>query len=172
MVRKKAPEQSPAQKARAEAFRDLEARVRSGWEHNYGEALHEMLEGNPARLLDLLRARRPIAGLPVEDYERLEALIVSQKRPRRGPPANEHVMEATRIARQMLKGKPKDVGRDQTVREACFLEYLARQVEGSTSPIVDPELVHDRLGRPLKRSGQPRRYSEDRGRRTKKPGAR
>jgi hypothetical protein len=137
-----------AKETLAKAHRSSGATARSAWERDYSGAIGEALKGRTSRLIDLLRARRPLTD---DDYERLADYV---ERTTRGPgkPRNEAAWDAAVLARSLLDkadalfdkaGRP--LTRDEIVAFACSA------VERTTGTRVGPEKVHDRLNRGRKR---------------------
>jgi hypothetical protein len=126
----------------ARAYRGYEARLRSGWEHNYDAAFDTASAGDVSRLADLLRARRPLADA---DFERLAEYLERTARRGRGQPQKSANKEAARLAETLLAIARKPVSllrsRNKIIEAAC------ESVNATSGPRVDSAAVHDLLRR-------------------------
>jgi hypothetical protein len=68
--------------ALGEAIRVREARARSEWEDDYAGAVEAALAGDPARLVDMLHARRPLTD---DDFDQLTRFVSTKLRRRLWP---------------------------------------------------------------------------------------
>jgi hypothetical protein len=127
------------------ARRDHEAYLRSAWEHDYGAAIEAARSGDVARLVDLLRARRPLTD---DDFDRLADYIEATAKRGRGRERNEAVHEAARLAEALMcpeAGRVPDSLRSDAIEEAC------RQQARERDDPVDPDQLRDLLQRPKSR---------------------
>jgi hypothetical protein len=157
-----------------DARRIYEARLRSGWD-SYCGAIEAARGGNVARLVDCLRARKPLAH---GDRQRLAAFVATKVRRRRWPP--ELVRALGRRApsegdfdllAEVIGRRPGGV-RDRAVHRAARLAEVllslwgrrvpdpirtaviayACQVEADDAGVaIEPERVRDLLNRPRAR---------------------
>jgi len=155
------------------AIRQRDAAARSGWERDYAGAIaearasenpypkdmsewHAWNRNKAFRLIELLRAHRPLIDLTDNDLDGLADLFEATMTTR-GPGAerDEDVHEAARLAETLMMairryedGRVSDSARTWAIEEAC--KQLAR--EGRT---VQQKRVWDLLTRPKSRRRSP-----------------
>jgi hypothetical protein len=159
------------------ARRTYEARLRSEWD-SYRDAIETARDGNVARLVDCLRAGKPLAD---GDRDRLAAFVATKVRRRRWPPElvralggrtpsegdfdlladlvevigrcpggvrNQPVHRAARLAEVLLSLRGRRV---PNAMRTALIAY-ACDIEGDdTAVAIEPERVRDLLNRPRAR---------------------
>jgi hypothetical protein len=155
------------------AIRQRDAAARSGWERDYAGAIAEARASeNPYpkdmsqwrawnrnkafRLIELLRAHRPLTDLTGNDLDALADLFEAAMTTRRpGAERDEAVHDAARLAETLMMairryegGKVPDSARTWAIEEAC--KQLVR--EGRP---VQAQAVRDLLSRPKSRRRSP-----------------
>jgi hypothetical protein len=164
-----------AAKKVGDARRIYEARLRSGWD-SYCGAIEAAHGGNIARLVDCLRARKPLAdsdrdrlaafvamkmrrrlwplelvrafgrGAPTEDEFDLVAGFVEAIARRRGGVRHQPVHRAARLAEVLLSLRPVP-----DAMRTVLIAY-ACDIEGDDAGVaIEPERVRDLLNRPRAR---------------------
>ena len=154
------------------AIRQRDAELRSGWEHNYIEAIKAARRGKSARLVDLLRAYRPLSEADFDklaDFVEATTKLGHRQRDAVAYYAAELVEIIERLAPEDYARNPAEIikslaprnqrgskkAREKAVEIVC--EQIAREIEGG----VDPEKVWDRLRRPG-RMGRPSKSANSR----------
>ena len=127
------------------AIRHRDASLVSGWERDYGAAIKAARAGDMKRLLNLLRAHRPLGD---GDFDALAAYLeTTAKHGHRPRDASVHL--AARLAETIMdavtSGRVPDSVRGRAIEIAC------QQVERETGEELDAERVRDLLSRPRKR---------------------
>jgi hypothetical protein len=130
------------------ALRFRDADLVSAWELDYSGAVKAAIAGDLKRLVNLLRAHRPLGD---DDFDALadylEAIVKHGHRRR-----DDTIHRATRLAESLLdlfSGRKPDRVRAGAIDIAC------KQLERETGEVVDPERVRDLLNRPKRRRSQP-----------------
>lgn len=128
------------------ALRWRDADLRSAWERDYDAAIATALAGDAARLVDLLRARRPPTD---KDFDALADYIEVTAKRKRGRERNEAVHEAAQLAETIMHitgtRRVPDAARTAAIKVAC------EQIKRERGTIVEPEQVRDLLHRPTQR---------------------
>jgi hypothetical protein len=127
------------------AIRHRDAGLASGWERDYGAAIEAARAGDMKRLLNLLRAHRPLGD---GDFDALAGYLeTTAKHGHRQRDASVHL--AARVAETIMDANASDRV-PASVRERA-IEIACKQVERETGEEVDAERVRDLLRRPRKR---------------------
>lgn len=128
---------------------DYEARIRSAWEADYKGAISVLRQGKPERILDLLKARRPLVG---DDFDLLGKWIDDQTRPvGNALKVDQHaaanlVDELKRIWLDAnRKKRVPGIQLDEIIEEAC------ETIEQERGCVVDREGVRELIRRPASR---------------------
>jgi hypothetical protein len=130
------------------AIAQRDAQLRSGWEHDYAGALDDAKAGKIARLIDLLRAHRPLGEADFDglaDYVEATAKRFHRQR-------NVRVHRAANLAEAILTVAPRSrSGRVSDQIRAKAIEVACAQVAREINSPIDEEAVRDLLRRPPSR---------------------
>ena len=126
------------------AIRQRGARLRSGWEHDYGGAIADARRNNVARLVDCLRAHKPLTD---DDFDRLADYVEMTAKRRRGREQDKDVHDAAQYAENLMAMIGGKVSASVRTR---VIEFTCKQFEREGRP-VDSERVRDLLSRPRSR---------------------
>ena len=143
----------------AGAFREMAARLESGWESDkdYTDAIKAAVAGDRTRLANRLRARLPLS---YDDFEALAAYVERDgaKKRRRGAPKNDLMRECLRVVEILKEAKIKA---PETALAKMFgdgadlehiIDYACQSVERLRDDSrIDREKVRDWTRRPKTR---------------------
>jgi hypothetical protein len=133
---------------RGRALRQYEAALQSGWEKDYEGAIKVARAGDVKRLVNLLRAHRPLGET---DFDLLAYYAATAKR-KRGRTRDEFVHKAARFAEAFL-GLVRRPVPDWLFNRA--IEKACEQVDYEDGIRPDREKVRDLLKRPKARRHKP-----------------
>jgi hypothetical protein len=128
------------------ALRGHEAYLRSAWEHDYGAAIEAARAGVVTRLVDLLRARRPLTD---DDFDLLADYVEETAKRRRGRERNDAVHDAMRLAEAIMAPEAGKKVRESL--RAAAINAACCQIERERGAPVNPEHVRDLMKRPKAR---------------------
>jgi hypothetical protein len=130
-------------------LREEDARLATEWEadRDYAAAIQEAEEGDPTRLINRLRAKRP---LPVANYEALARYIERGKR-QSGPgaPGNAPMRECARLADLLLTDEDSPI-RPPMSRQKV-IEYARQAYEKWSGHVIDGAQLKALMNRPKSR---------------------
>jgi hypothetical protein len=130
------------------AIAQRDAQLRSAWERDYAGALDDAKGGKIARLIDLLRAHRPLAEADFDglaDYVEATAKRFHRQRNVRVHRAANLAEAILTVAPRSRSGRVSDQIRTKAIEVACA--QVAREINSS----IDEEAVRDLLRRPPNR---------------------